>query len=247
MGKKAAFTLVALCIASLVLLGTPAVKAQLPPYYSQLPPSVHILADGSVDPPNAAVSRAGDVYTLTGDVGINIIVDRDNITIDGAGYTLWGNFSGRVNLDYRLGVTVKNLVIKEAGYAFAMYKAADNTFIGNTLINCSKGFSFFVSWRNNITGNMFMNVGEAFNIVGSSTCTSQHNVIVGNVFQNCGTAIDLSQPNNVFSDNTVTGCYDLGVSLSADYTTFHNNTISNNGINFEISSFKQRCGRVKHD
>ena len=186
MGKKAAFTLVALCIASLVLLGTPAAKAQLPLFSSELPPSVHILANGSFDPPTAAVSRAGNVYTLTGDVGVNITVDKDNITIDGAGHTLWGNFSGGVHLDYRLGVTVKNLVIKEAGYAFSLYKAADNTFVGNTLANCSIGFYFWVSWRNIITGNTLMNVGTAFDFVDSS----QHNIIVGNVIQNCGTAIE---------------------------------------------------------
>ena len=41
----------------------------------------------------------------------------------------------------------------------------------------------------------------------------------------------------MFSDNTVTGSYDLGVSLSADFNVLRNNTISNNRVNFEVSSF----------
>jgi parallel beta-helix repeat protein len=236
MGKIAALVLVALCVASLILLAVPSGKAQLP-WRADLPASVHILSDGSVDPPGANVSRVGDVYTLTGDVGVIIIVDKDNVTVDGAGHTLWGNFSGGVRLNSRIGVTVKNLVVKEAGYAFDLSRAADCTIVGNTVANCSKGFVFFIAWRNNVTGNMIMNVGEAFNFFGAEEASSRFNVIERNMIQDCGTGISLGQPNNVVSDNIVTGCYDLGVSLSADFNTLRNNTITSRRVNFEVSGF----------
>ena len=55
--------------------------------------TIYIRPNGSVDPPTAPIQRNGDVYTLTGNVtsdstGINI--QRGNIILDGAGYTLHG-------------------------------------------------------------------------------------------------------------------------------------------------------------
>jgi parallel beta-helix repeat protein len=233
MNKKFAVILAALCLSSIVLVFSTEGKAQQPPYRSDLPPSLHILADGSVDPPTASVSRAGDVYTLTGDVGVSIIVDKNNVTIDGAGYKLWGNFSAGVSLNEKSGVTVKNLVVKEATYAFHMYKASDNTFVGNTIANCSKAFYFWLSWRNNITGNTVIGAGEAFDFVD----WSEQNIIKANSIQNCGIGTDLSEPSNVFSDNIVTGSFDVGLLLSSDSNVFRNNTLSNNRLDFAVSSF----------
>ncbi len=237
MGKTAALMLVALCVASLILLAAPNAKAQFPPYYTELPASLHILADGSFAPLEANVSRVGDVYTLTGDVGNNIVVDKDNVTINGAGHILWANFTGGVRLNSRIGVTVKNLIVKEAINGFDLSRAADNTMVGNTLANCSTGFTFFISWRNNITGNKIMNVGQAFYLYGAKEASSRYNIIQRNIIQDCGTGISLGQPNNIISDNIITGCYDLGIALSADDNTLRNNSITSRKVNFEISSF----------
>jgi len=58
-------------------------------------PAFVIRRDGSVDPSTAPIQRAGDVYTFTDDiVGYTIAVERDNVVIDGGGYTLQGNASG---------------------------------------------------------------------------------------------------------------------------------------------------------
>ncbi|MGF3573694.1 MAG: hypothetical protein ACQXXG_09805, partial [Candidatus Bathyarchaeia archaeon] len=52
--------------------------------------TIYIQADGSVSPSTAPIQRNGDVYTFTGKVSDSIWVLRDNIIIDGAGYTLQG-------------------------------------------------------------------------------------------------------------------------------------------------------------
>jgi len=40
------------------------------------------------------IERQGDVYTFTGDIFGIIVVEKDNITIDGAGYTIKGKGNG---------------------------------------------------------------------------------------------------------------------------------------------------------
>lgn len=54
---------------------------------------IYIRADGSVDPPDAPIHRDGDIYTLIGNITSDtdgIAVERDNIVVDGAGYTVQG-------------------------------------------------------------------------------------------------------------------------------------------------------------
>jgi len=58
---------------------------------------VEIKADGNVYPSDAPIRRNGDIYTLTGDIAAEkwgpsagISIEKDNIVLDGAGYTLQG-------------------------------------------------------------------------------------------------------------------------------------------------------------
>jgi hypothetical protein len=57
-------------------------------------PTIRIMFDGSVFPANVPIQRNGDVYTFTDNVYGQIVVDRDNIVIDGAGYSLQGTYNG---------------------------------------------------------------------------------------------------------------------------------------------------------
>jgi len=68
--------------------------------------TIYIKADGSVSPPNAPISSIDNVtYTFTGNIYDEIVVQRDNIVIDGAGYTLQGTGSGRgIDLTDRRGI-----------------------------------------------------------------------------------------------------------------------------------------------
>ena len=56
--------------------------------------TIYIKPDGSVDPPTAPIQRDGNIYTFTDNIFESIVVERDNIEIDGAGYTLQGLGSG---------------------------------------------------------------------------------------------------------------------------------------------------------
>ena len=80
----------------------------------ELTGTVYIRADGSIDPPDAPIITYDNItYTLIDNITSSedgIIVERDDIIIDGAGYTLQGTgeypYKG-VDLSYRSNVTIK--------------------------------------------------------------------------------------------------------------------------------------------
>lgn len=77
-------------------------------------PAFTILSDGSIDPPTAPIQQKGETYTLTDDiVGYTIAVERDNVVLDGGGYTLQGNGNSTgVFIRNQNGVTVRNMKIR---------------------------------------------------------------------------------------------------------------------------------------
>jgi len=77
--------------------------------------TIYIRADGSVDPPTANITRVDNVtYAFTDNINDSIVVERDSIVVDGAGYILqgWGGGTG-ISLLGRCNVTIKNMEIKE--------------------------------------------------------------------------------------------------------------------------------------
>jgi len=75
-------------------------------YVKAEPITIYIRADGSVEPSTAPIRRDGNTYTFTGDIYGLIVVEKDNIVINGAGYTLQGAGSGTgIDLSGRTDVT----------------------------------------------------------------------------------------------------------------------------------------------
>lgn len=52
--------------------------------------TIFIQPDGTVNPSNVPIQRNGDIYTFTANIYNPILVQKNNITIDGAGYSLIG-------------------------------------------------------------------------------------------------------------------------------------------------------------
>ncbi len=122
---------------------------------AQTEPIIRIMPDGSLDNTDVPIQRNGDVYTFTGNVCAQIVVDRDNIVIDGAGYTLHGTYNGTrtdswvvgqgpdqefddtvpwtMGIDlankHRCGLTIKNLNIKNF-YIGTYLHTSNNTITG---------------------------------------------------------------------------------------------------------------------
>jgi len=149
-------------------------------YYSTKDPiyTIYIRADGSVDPPVAPISSVDNVtYSFTDDVYYSIAVERDDIIVDGGGYTVkgpaaqWGILlSGREN------VTIKNMEIKSFGYGIYLDSSINNIISKNNITNTHIAIHLVTSAYNSITGNNITN-----NYGGIQLGSSSNNNISGNV------------------------------------------------------------------
>jgi len=127
-------------------------------------PAFIIRSDGSIDPPTASIQRNGDVYNLTDNIiGYTIAVERDNIVLDGSGYTLQGhgNSTG-VFIINRNCVTVRNMKISNFSYGIRLLSdvyatiTGNHSVSGNTVTNSQYGIYIFYS-SNNVLRNNQMN------------------------------------------------------------------------------------------
>jgi parallel beta-helix repeat protein len=197
--------------------------------------TIYIRADGSVEG-TGKIEQTGTFYSFTDNITGSIIVERDNIIIDGAGYTLSANSGYGINLHYRHGVTVRNLVVKDTHRAFDLTYADDNTIVGNTIINSGRAVYFWWSWRNNVTGNTISKAEYAFDFFLSPNYWSQENVVARNTVLDSLIGLSLMESNNTFLDNIINSSA-IGVSLKGSQNLFRNNTINCTAIGFEVSSF----------
>ena len=195
---------------------------------------IYIRADGEVDPPTAKVTRTNDfAYTFTGLVTDPIVVQRDNIVLDGAGYALIGGNSERgIDLSDKNNVTVMNLSI--GGFVYGLY-LANSTSVSVSdagISNCS-GYginalkcSNCTIRRNNVTSGLFL-----FAFANGS--------IVDNSFSvNTVRLVNLSNFNDI-THNSITGADPFGMYLeNSSHCTILQNTISRNtrGLFLAINS-----------
>ena len=76
--------------------------------------AIFIRADGSIDPPTISIQITDNytIYTFTDNIYDEIIVERDNIVVNGAGYLLHGLGNGTgIDLNHRYNVTIQNVEV----------------------------------------------------------------------------------------------------------------------------------------
>jgi len=125
--------------------------------------TIYIRADGSIDPPSAPIQSDGDLYTLTCDIVTDsyldgIIIERDNMTLDGNGHFVEGILADEsvgIGLDGRSNITIKNLEVKAFQYGIQLANSSDCNISGNNITNNSlKGVSLYNSANNTFRNNM---------------------------------------------------------------------------------------------
>jgi len=190
--------------------------------------SIHIRADGSIDPPTAPIQQDGNVYTLTDNIYDSIVVEKDNIVIDGNSYTLQGSGTGDgIYLHLREHVTVRNTHIKNFYYGIEIDHSSYNSISGSTITNNDKGIWLCVlSDNNSISGNAITNNDDGIGL----SMDSYYNSISGNTITDNDNGIALSAGclYNSISGNNVTD-NDNGIAIDGSgYNSISGNTITNN-------------------
>jgi parallel beta-helix repeat protein len=207
--------------------------------------TIYIRADGSISPSTAPISSVDNVtYTLTDNIGgfptssSALIIERDNIIVDGAGYTLQGMFalnSTGIELAGRSNVTIKNMEITTFFYGIELDSCNNNNISGNNITNNGGGVGLVSSYNNSVSGNNL----TANSAEGIELFSSDDNGVSGNNIANNYAGIELvSSNNNSISGNIITANNDYGISLdsSSNNTIYQNNFMNNTSQAFSHDS-----------
>jgi len=188
--------------------------------------TIYIRADGRVDPPDSPISSLDNItYALLTDIVCSgnqsaIVVERDNIIVDGRGYTVQGIGSGYgIDLTRRINVTIKNVEIKAFFHGIYLGYSLNNSIIGNSITACTmSGVRLFrFSRYNAIFKNNMVNNANGIGLVDSSG-----NRIIENNMQYNSVNIELygSFSNFIYNNNFVINAGQLQV------YTFNKNNLS---------------------
>jgi parallel beta-helix repeat protein len=207
--------------------------------------TVIIGADGSVDPSGAPILRRGDLYTLTGHITSDtdgIVIERDNIVLNGAGYTVqgtWASYSEGIDLTGRSNVTIGNVNITAFFYGVYLNFSSNNSISGNNLTNSYFGIYLDSSPNNSVSGNNITN-----DVDGVYLDYSSNNSVNGNDISNEGAGIYhnvhgvylySSSNNNVSGNNMTENSWD-GIRLEgySNNNSISGNNMTNNGIGITL-------------
>ena len=219
--------------------------------------TIYIRADGSIEPSTVPIQQDGDLYTLTGnitDYDGGIVVERNNIILDGANHIIGGSepdFYYGVTLVGRENVTIKNLIITLGFMSTCIYlnSSSNNFILANDLTSdfrYGQGLILDYSSNNVISGNNMTggvclwlrsssnNLVSGNNMVGSyyygvDMVDSNFNTFSANNIQNNnnnGLALDSSSNNSIIGNNITNNGY--GISLGgSNNSVYHNNFVDN--------------------
>jgi len=216
------------------------------------PPTVHVYirADGTVEPATTPIERFGDVYVFADNLlNHTLEVQRDNIVVDGAGFTLKGvGVNAGVTLSGRKNVTIKNVDIRNYVMSVWLQQSTNNTIsdnrmltafnvildsssnnqiTGNSITGQDTGYGYGVqvnsgSSKNTILGNSFTDTGIGVRIEGGD-----YNLISENYFIRGGTSVLVRGDYNIISKNNMAdGTGGISVTGPGSYNTIFGNNIT---------------------
>jgi parallel beta-helix repeat protein len=193
--------------------------------------TIYIRADGSIDPLDAPLSTFDNVtYTLTGNINDSIVVERDNIVVDGAGYTVSGvNPVSGVDLSERVNVTIKGATIRDFNAAIGVYlkNASLCSVYGNNITDNFEGIVFDYSSNNSISGNN-ITANSGYGIYSHDSSSSYNSISGNNIANNDhGISLTYSSGNNISGNNiTANTMYGIMLAYLSSYNSISGNNIT---------------------
>ncbi len=138
--------------------------------------TIYITADGGIEPSTVNITSIDNVtYTFIGNINDSIVVQRINIIVDGAGYTLNGTGTGQYagfTVEYvdpyeDDNVTIQNVNIVGFGVGIGLISTENITISDNNITDNTYGIWAAESMNNMISGNniTYNEYGIHFNTV----------------------------------------------------------------------------------
>jgi len=192
--------------------------------------TIYIRNDGSVEGTPYIETDTNVTYVFTANINDSIVIERNNIVIDGKGYSVqgYGSATGLL-LSNVNNVTVKNTNVTGFYYGVELMWATRSVLSENNITsNYDHGVHLQYSSENNISGNTLANNGNhGIRLYYSSNCSISGNIITHNYHD----GVHLSGSSNCsISQNEIISNDDDGVhvSVSSDHNSIYGNIIANN-------------------
>ncbi len=192
---------------------------------------VSIREDGQVEG-TSNIQRNGNVYTFTGNVTGNLGIQRDNIIVDGQGYTLKEQgeaYEINIVLANRSNVVIKNIRI-ERGHGILLDTCSRITVSGLNLSHLSAGVNLWGTSGSTVENNTITSCSTGLMLVHA-----QSNIVRDNLLSSNGLAMSFGDDSNYFS------AY-LGSSSSGN--VFRNNNLTNNQVDIDLSAYASSLSYV---
>lgn len=201
--------------------------------------TIYIRADGQVYPSTAPIKRDGNVYTLTNNVSESVVVQRSNIVLDGAGFTVEGTgelFSVGIDLTGTNYVTLRNIEVISFWYG-VLLNMTSNALTTEIVAKNSAGkdiyaieSSFITISRNDLSSVDFVsssnNTVEENKLEVLRFIYSDHNRAIRNEISGDYVGIEVGSYDYVYQNN-ITQCWSRGIAVVGTYNRiFHNNIIN---------------------
>lgn len=192
---------------------------------------IHIRADGSLEGTDA-IRIEGNTYTLIANIDnpFGVIVEKDNIIIDGASYTIQGSGNNTgIEIMYRNNITIKNAYIINFEYGIILDGSTGCTVSENTLKSNIGGILIYRSTNNIINKNSITQNAVA----GIQFERASSNIISANNITENGSGILINGvENSTFYGNNIADSKFYGVMFtqvfSSTNSTFYDNNFVNN-------------------
>lgn len=197
---------------------------------------IYIRSDGSVEGTDK-IQQTGNVYTFTGNISVNIQVQRSDIVVDGDWYTLQGDgeihgpddISGMgIEIVGCTNVTIGNLNIKlftrGVGFTNSSDCIVQHNVIVNNSIGVEMGYSESFSNNNTVSGNIIQENGAGIRLIHGSSNTISGNSITKN---DEGIWIWGTAGNNIVWNNITSNNRGIYVETSGINNIHHNNFVNN--------------------
>jgi parallel beta-helix repeat protein len=206
----------ALLVASIVLLlFTVSVEGYVDAVPSPHTGTIRITPDGIVEGTDK-ISRNGDIYTLTGDIsgtaengGTFLSIEKNGVTLDGAGNTISGTGTGvAIWAMGKTDITIKNTRIVNFGTGIELRFidfdsgsiATNNRVLDNYLENVYWGLDLSMA-NAVVSGNTIVSKSGIYGVNFNANSTTFSN----NAFTNGGLVVFNPGVENTFSGNTING------------------------------------------
>ena len=196
--------------------------------------SVYIRCDGTIEPSSAPVKRNGDIYTMEGDIFGSIVIEKSNITLNGANHLLRGTKDGLgVTLNLTTNVRLENLRVEGFNVGF-MLDSAQNCIISENLLKTNLFGVFLESSSNNVIDRNIIEDAMRGVWLDGFNC-SNNAILKNNIERNIeGIVFTDFADHNLVSSNFLENTKENIRLLIASYNVIANNTIASSGCGIEL-------------